>query len=203
MSGAERPDRIEPGQRVTVDDIRELAGAATPHFALQIRDRIARLIEDLAPDHPARIAPGGRDHGHPAQGGLLGRLGLGAQVADQADPPRRVPAGAHAPVDHQRRQRLARARAKGRLASLVRAPGGLVRPPRVRGAPPDALVPRVPGDEAEAVAHLGHDAVAVEHDDAVRQSRCECGGVIGSQVHGLQVFHVFAHSGLMPVAASS
>ena len=40
---------------MTVDDIRELAGPATPHFALQIRDRIARLIEDLSPEDPARI----------------------------------------------------------------------------------------------------------------------------------------------------
>jgi hypothetical protein len=55
MSGAERPDRIEPGHRVTVDDIRELVGPATPHFALQIRDRVARLIQDLPPNDPARI----------------------------------------------------------------------------------------------------------------------------------------------------
>jgi hypothetical protein len=44
-----------PGRRVTVDDIRELAGAATPHFALQIRDRVARLIEDLPAEDPARV----------------------------------------------------------------------------------------------------------------------------------------------------
>ena len=55
MSGAERPDRLAPGHRVTVEDIRELVGAATPHFALQIRDRVARLIEDLPPGDPARI----------------------------------------------------------------------------------------------------------------------------------------------------
>jgi hypothetical protein len=40
---------------VTVDDVRELLGPATPHFALQIRDRVATLIEGLAPDDPARI----------------------------------------------------------------------------------------------------------------------------------------------------
>lgn len=39
----------------TVEDIRALAGPATPHFALQIRDRIAQLIEPLPPGHPARI----------------------------------------------------------------------------------------------------------------------------------------------------
>jgi hypothetical protein len=55
MSGVERPDRLDPGRVVTVDDIRELTGAATPHFALQIRDRVGRLIEGLEPGHPARV----------------------------------------------------------------------------------------------------------------------------------------------------
>jgi hypothetical protein len=40
---------------VTVEDIRELTGAATPHFALQIRDRLVHLIDGLAPDDPARV----------------------------------------------------------------------------------------------------------------------------------------------------
>ena len=30
-------------------------GASTPHFALQLRNRIATLIADLPPGHPARI----------------------------------------------------------------------------------------------------------------------------------------------------
>ena len=55
MSGAESPDRLAPGRRVTVEDIRELLGPASPHFALQIRDRIAHLIEGLPGDDPARI----------------------------------------------------------------------------------------------------------------------------------------------------
>jgi len=55
MSGAERPDRLSPDHRVSVDDIRALVGAATPHFALQLRDRLARLIAGLSPDDPARI----------------------------------------------------------------------------------------------------------------------------------------------------
>jgi hypothetical protein len=55
MSEAERPDRLAPGHRVTIEDIRALAGPATPHFALQIRNRIRRLIADLPPDDPARI----------------------------------------------------------------------------------------------------------------------------------------------------
>jgi hypothetical protein len=55
LSGAERDDRLAPGHVVTVEDIRALEGPATPHFALQIRDRIRRLIEGLPPDEPARI----------------------------------------------------------------------------------------------------------------------------------------------------
>jgi hypothetical protein len=55
VSEAERPDRLAPAHEVTVEDVRALAGPATPHFALQIRNRIKRLIEPLEPDHPARI----------------------------------------------------------------------------------------------------------------------------------------------------
>jgi hypothetical protein len=39
---------------VTVEDILELAGPSTPHFALQIRNRIQRLIEGLPEDDPVR-----------------------------------------------------------------------------------------------------------------------------------------------------
>jgi hypothetical protein len=49
---AERPDRLT--RPVTVEDIRELAGPSTPHFALQIRNRIQRLIEGLPEDDPVR-----------------------------------------------------------------------------------------------------------------------------------------------------
>ena len=40
----------------TVDDVRQLMGASTPHFALQIRNRIHNLIAGLPADHPARVA---------------------------------------------------------------------------------------------------------------------------------------------------
>jgi hypothetical protein len=55
MSQAENPERLGPEHDVTVEDVRQLAGASTPHFALQIRNRIARLISGLPEDHPARI----------------------------------------------------------------------------------------------------------------------------------------------------
>lgn len=54
MSEAETPDLLGSGHRVTAEDVRALAGASTPHFALQVRNRIRRLIEPLAADDPAR-----------------------------------------------------------------------------------------------------------------------------------------------------
>jgi len=54
MSESERPDRLG-GREITAEEVRELAGPSTPHFALQIRNRIERLIEPLPADHPARL----------------------------------------------------------------------------------------------------------------------------------------------------
>ena len=55
MSESEHPDRLREGRQVTVDDVRQLMGASTPHFALQLRNRIRALIRDLPAGHPARI----------------------------------------------------------------------------------------------------------------------------------------------------
>jgi hypothetical protein len=57
MSQAENPNRllrVRSGE-VSVEDVRELMGASTPHFALQLRNRIARLIAGLPDGHPARV----------------------------------------------------------------------------------------------------------------------------------------------------
>jgi len=54
MSEAELPLRSDPRHEVTLDDVRQLMGASTPHFALQLRNRIGRLVEHLPEDHPAR-----------------------------------------------------------------------------------------------------------------------------------------------------
>ena len=53
MSEYERPDRQyrEP----TVEDVRQLMGASTPHFALHLRNRIRALIADLPAGDPARL----------------------------------------------------------------------------------------------------------------------------------------------------
>ena len=53
MSEFERADRYE--REPTVEDVRQLMGASTPHFALHLRNRIRNLIGGLAPDHPARL----------------------------------------------------------------------------------------------------------------------------------------------------
>lgn len=56
MSQAESPSRLVRARagEVSVEHVRELMGASTPHFALQLRDRIARLIAELPDGHPAR-----------------------------------------------------------------------------------------------------------------------------------------------------
>lgn len=82
MSEAEHPDRLREGREVTVDDVRQLMGASTPHFALQLRERIRNLISDLPEGHPARVegereiarlnelAVAGEIRGHAAEPGL-------------------------------------------------------------------------------------------------------------------------------------
>lgn len=55
MSQAEHPERRRADHEVTVDDIRQLVSAATPHFALQLRNRVAKLIRPLPAAHPVRI----------------------------------------------------------------------------------------------------------------------------------------------------
>ena len=55
MAEAEQPERLRRGHDVTVEDVRQLMGASTPHFALQLRDRIGRLIAPLAAEDPARV----------------------------------------------------------------------------------------------------------------------------------------------------
>jgi hypothetical protein len=53
MSEFERADRLH--REPTVDDVRQLMGASTPHFALHLRNRIRTLIDRLPADHPARV----------------------------------------------------------------------------------------------------------------------------------------------------
>jgi hypothetical protein len=88
MSQAEDPAllRRERAHEVTVEDVRRLMGASTPHFALQLRNRIAHLIADLPADHPARME-GEREIARLEQLGLRGeRRGEAAHTGEQPMP---------------------------------------------------------------------------------------------------------------------
>jgi hypothetical protein len=52
VSEYEQPGRLE--REPTVEDVRQLMGASTPHFATHLRNRIETLIRGLPVDHPAR-----------------------------------------------------------------------------------------------------------------------------------------------------
>lgn len=54
MSEAENPELLAQAERLTPEDVRALAGAVVPHFALQVRNRIRRLIAPLPEGNPAR-----------------------------------------------------------------------------------------------------------------------------------------------------
>jgi hypothetical protein len=60
----------------TRDDIDELVGPATPHFAYQLRARVRQLIADLPEDHPVRR------YGE-EQMELLDRLGYASSKAEE------------------------------------------------------------------------------------------------------------------------
>jgi hypothetical protein len=80
MSQAEDPNRLarKAGTgEVTVEDVRQLMGASTPHFALQLRNRIASLIAGLPVEHPARVE-GEREIAR------LQRLGLEGETRGEA-----------------------------------------------------------------------------------------------------------------------
>jgi hypothetical protein len=53
VSEFEVPERAS--REPTAEDVRELIGPSTPHFALQLRNRIRKLIAGLPAGHPARV----------------------------------------------------------------------------------------------------------------------------------------------------
>jgi hypothetical protein len=93
MSEAENPERLRTGRTVTVEDVRQLMGASTPHFALQLRERIRALIRALPANDPARIegereirrldllAVAGEIRGHEAEDGLAPLPSLASEHA--------------------------------------------------------------------------------------------------------------------------
>ncbi len=87
MSEAEDPRRVQRKQssgEVTVEDVRHLMGASTPHFALQLRNRIVHLVAGLPEGDPARVE-GEREIAR------LERLGFDGEnrgeAADTGEPP--------------------------------------------------------------------------------------------------------------------
>jgi hypothetical protein len=87
VSQAEDPRRLSrkhDAQGVSVEDVRQLMGASTPHFALQLRNRIANLIAGLAPDDPARLE-GEREIARLERLGFAGET-RGGSVADGERP---------------------------------------------------------------------------------------------------------------------
>ncbi|HET8673022.1 MAG TPA: hypothetical protein VFL87_05275 [Thermoleophilaceae bacterium] len=44
----------KPGREPTMEDLHQLMGASTPHFALQLRNRIRKLIAGLPEDDEVR-----------------------------------------------------------------------------------------------------------------------------------------------------
>src|SRR6188472_1458573 len=98
MAEAEQPERLRPDRKVSIDDVRQLMGASTPHFALQLRNRIRTLIRGLPADDPARVLGEqeiarleslgftGEVRGEPAQPGVHGLASV-----NEGEQPRYVP----------------------------------------------------------------------------------------------------------------
>jgi hypothetical protein len=74
MAEAEQPERAH--RPVSVDDVRQLMGSSTPHFALQLRNRIRKLIAGLPAGDPARALG-------EAEIARLERLGFTGEVRGQ------------------------------------------------------------------------------------------------------------------------
>lgn len=66
------------------DELAQLVGAATPHFAFQIRDRVAQYAAALPPDHPRQPEMAA----HLARLDALGYQGETGRVSEPDLPPR-------------------------------------------------------------------------------------------------------------------
>jgi hypothetical protein len=80
-------------REVTVDDVRALMGASTPHFALQLRARIRALIKGLPAGHPARLE-GEREIAR------LDQIAFAGEVRGHAAEPGLTPLRSVSPTDH-------------------------------------------------------------------------------------------------------
>ena len=96
MSEAEDP-ALSQAEEVTVEGVRKLMGASTPHFALQLRNRIAKLIRDLPPDHPARLE-GEREIERLNRLGYTGEVRTDLEDETETDPLRPLPSLSDEPL---------------------------------------------------------------------------------------------------------
>ena len=122
MSEAEDPGRVQRKQssgEVTVEDVRQLMGASTPHFALQLRNRIAALIADLPPGHPARARRRARDRAGSSASRLSGEnRGEGFVEGERPLPSLELAPESPPRLAHARAERRAqRAKRRSRRAS--------------------------------------------------------------------------------------
>jgi hypothetical protein len=107
MAEAEQPRRLAPDHKVSLEDVRQLMGASTPHFALQLRNRIAKLIRDLPEDDPARrlglqeiarlerLGFTGETRGEQGQDGETALRSVGPEEPVRRIPGARSPLGGH------------------------------------------------------------------------------------------------------------
>ena len=84
-SAAEPEEHAEARVEPTRDDVDELIGPATPHFAMQLRARVRDLVRDLPDDHPVR-------HYASEKIALLERLAYATSKAEEGpqEPPTRL-----------------------------------------------------------------------------------------------------------------
>jgi hypothetical protein len=91
MSEAPEHTAAEPAEHAevlvepTIDDVDELIGPATPHFAMQLRARVRDLVEDLPDGHPVK------QHAN-EKIALLERLAFASSKAEEGpeEPPTRL-----------------------------------------------------------------------------------------------------------------
>ena len=119
-------------------------GASTPHFALQIRNRIRTLIAGLPADHPARRRGRARDRPARRARARLASSAAPIQRARAAEPPASVDRGPERLLPLLEPERARRRRARRRLPRPARPSDA----PRSTGADPE------PDAQRRRAAHL-------------------------------------------------
>jgi len=77
MAQAEQPERLRPQYQVSVDDVRQLMGASTPHFAGLPEDDPARRLGEVEIARLERLGVTGEIRGEGFQDGQRALPSLG------------------------------------------------------------------------------------------------------------------------------